>query len=91
LSEARDLGVVLLPGMKDIAIGADRVTFSDADGLSHVVEADNVIVAKGATGNLALAESLAAAGFKVHTVGDCNGVGYIEGAIAGAADVAMAI
>jgi 2,4-dienoyl-CoA reductase (NADPH2) len=91
LAEARDLGVALLPGMHDIAIGKDRVTFSDADGQSHVVEADNVIVAKGATGDLTLADSLTAAGFKVHTVGDCNGVGYIEGAIAGAADVAVAI
>ena len=91
LSEARDLGVTLLPGMSNIAIGADRVTFTDADGLNHMVEADNVIVAKGATGNMALADSLTAAGFKVHTVGDCNGVGYIEGAIANAADVAVAI
>ena len=47
LSEARDLGVSFLPGMHDIAIGADRVTFADADGQKHVVEADNVIVAKG--------------------------------------------
>jgi len=91
LAEARDLGVTLLPGMKNIAIGNERVTFDDADGQHHVVEADNVIVAKGATGNLTLADSLKAAGFKVHTVGDCNGVGYIEGAIAGAADVAVAI
>ena len=91
LSEARDLGVTLLPGMKNIAIGNERVTFDDEDGQHHVVEADNVIVAKGATGNLSLADSLKAAGFKVHTVGDCNGVGYIEGAIAGAADVAVAI
>ena len=91
LQEARDLGVALLPGMTNIAIGKDRVTFDDADGQHHMVEADNVIVAKGATGNTALADSLTAAGFKVHTVGDCNGVGYIEGAIAGAADVAVAI
>lgn len=91
LSEARDLGVTLLPGMKNIAIGNERVTFDDEDGQHHVVEADNVIVAKGATGNLTLADQLKAAGFKVHTVGDCNGVGYIEGAIAGAADVAVAI
>jgi len=91
LSEARDLGVSLLPGMKNIAIGNERVTFDDEDGQHHVVEANNVIVAKGAVGNMALADSLKAAGFKVHTVGDCNGVGYIEGAIAGAADVAVAI
>jgi 2,4-dienoyl-CoA reductase-like NADH-dependent reductase (Old Yellow Enzyme family)/thioredoxin reductase len=91
LSEARDLGVTLLPGMHDIAIGDERVTFRDADGQSHVVEADHVIVAKGATGNLTLADNLKTAGFRVHTVGDCNGVGYIEGAIADAADVAVAI
>ncbi len=91
LSEARELGVSLLPGMKNIAIGNERVTFDDADGQHHVVEADNVIVAKGAVGNTTLADSLRDAEFKVHTVGDCNGVGYIEGAIAGAADVAVAI
>ena len=91
LSDARELGVTLLPGMKNIAIGNERVTFDDEDGQHHVVEADNVIVAKGATGNQTLADQLKAAGFKVHTVGDCNGVGYIEGAIAGAADVAVAI
>jgi 2,4-dienoyl-CoA reductase-like NADH-dependent reductase (Old Yellow Enzyme family) len=91
LADARDLGVALLPGMKNIAIGKDRVTFDDGDGQHHMVEADNVIVAKGAVGNLTLADSLKDAGFTVHTVGDCNGVGYIEGAIAGAADVAVAI
>ena len=44
-----------------------------------------MIVAKGAEGDLALAEDLKAAGFKVHAIGDANGVGYIEGAMRGAA------
>jgi hypothetical protein len=46
-----------------------------------------VIVAKGATGSTALADQLRAAGFAVFTAGDCNGVGYIEGAMRGAANV----
>jgi 2,4-dienoyl-CoA reductase-like NADH-dependent reductase (Old Yellow Enzyme family)/thioredoxin reductase len=91
LSEARDLGVVLLPGVSDIAITDAGVTYKDADGKAQFGAADNVIVAKGAKGDLSLADTLTAAGFKVHTVGDCNGVGYIEGAIASAADVAVAI
>ena len=52
---------------------------------------DNVIVATGATGDATLPEALDAAGFKVHSIGDCTGVGYIEGAIEDAADLAMAL
>ncbi len=91
LADARELGVALLPGMRDIAIGEDGVSYTDEGGQTHVLPADHIIVAKGAHGDLALAEQLEAAGFSVHTVGDCNGVGYIEGAIASAADVAVAI
>jgi succinate dehydrogenase/fumarate reductase flavoprotein subunit len=43
--------------MKNIAIGKDRVTFDDGDGQHHMVEADNVIVAKGAVGNLTSSSS----------------------------------
>jgi hypothetical protein len=67
------------------------VTFKDAEGKPQLSPADNIIVAKGAKGDLSLADSLTAAGFKVHTVGDCQGVGYIEGAMHSAADVAVAI
>jgi hypothetical protein len=40
---------------------------------------------------LDLAEALRATGFKVHTAGDCNGVGCIDGAMSSAAEIAMAI
>jgi 2,4-dienoyl-CoA reductase-like NADH-dependent reductase (Old Yellow Enzyme family)/thioredoxin reductase len=91
LADARELGVVLLAGKRDIAIGDSGVAYADEDGSTHLLPADHIIVAKGAHGDLALANALEAAGFSVHTVGDCNGVGYIEGAIAAAADVAVAI
>jgi hypothetical protein len=55
------------------------------DGAAHSVPADHVIVAKGARGDATLADSLRAAGFAVTEVGDGTGVGYIEGAIRGAA------
>ena len=49
------------------------------------------VVAKGATGDTTLAETLRVAGFIVHTAGDCNGVGYIEGAMESAAELARII
>lgn len=91
LAEARELGIALLPNARDIAIGDGHVTYVNANGQTRTLAADHVIVAKGAKGDLALAEQLKAAGFKVHTVGDCNGVGYIDGAIGSAAEVALAI
>ena len=38
-----------------------------------------------------LADELGDAGFTVHSIGDCTGVGYIEGAIEAAAEVAVTI
>jgi len=60
------------------------VSFTDAGGAARTVEADHVIVAKGATGDSSQAEAFRAAGLRVHEVGDGTGVGYIEGAMRGA-------
>jgi hypothetical protein len=76
--------VGLHAGASGIAIGKDAVTFTAADGSTQSVAADTVIVAKGAAGDLTLAESLEAAGFTVHAIGDATGVGYLEGAMRGA-------
>ena len=84
LSELHDHGVAMHAGASDVRITADAVQFSAA-GEAHVVPADNVIVARGARGDLTLAGQLEAAGFAVQSIGDCTGVGYIEGAIRGAA------
>ena len=84
MAELAEHGVGLHAGAGGIAIGKDAVTFTGADGSARSVEADTVIVAKGATGDLTLAEGLEAAGFTVHAIGDATGVGYIEGAMRGA-------
>lgn len=86
LAELKEHGVALMGGAREIAIGDDAVKFVDSAGTEHSVAADQVIVAMGAIGDTALAERLRGAGFNVETVGDCNGVGYIEGAIRGGAN-----
>lgn len=84
LDELREHGVGLFPGATDIAIGKNDVRFRNAEGEESAIPADHVIVAQGATGDLHLAEILQAHGLRVFTVGDCDGVAYIEGAIRGA-------
>lgn len=91
LAELKEHGVVLATGAQDIAIGKAAVTWTDEAGVAQSAPADTVIVAKGAEGDLSLADSLKAAGFTVHAIGDAGGVGYIEGAMRGAAEVVSAI
>ena len=41
----------------------------------------------GAGANPTVADELRSAGLNVHAFGDCTGIGYIEGALRGAADL----
>ncbi len=85
VDECRRLGVAMVTGAADFAIGDHVVSYRNEGGQVRTIRADTVIVAKGATGNPSLAETLAAKGATVHLVGDCQGVGYIEGAMRDAA------
>ena len=91
LQELTEHGVSLRGGSSNIAITPEAVTFAGQDGAPQSVPADTVIVARGATGDLSLAQKLEAAGFNVHAIGDANGVGYIEGAMRGAYEVVREI
>ena len=91
LSELREHGVALHGGVSAIAIGDKAVAFTDDAGERQSAAADHVIVAMGATGDLVLAERLRAEGFVVEVAGDCTGIGYIEGAIRGAANAVTAL
>lgn len=91
LQELREHGVELCGGASAIAIGKDAVTFTDHAGEARSVPADTVIVAKGAEGDLTLAEALRDAGFAVTAIGDAGGVGYIEGAMRGAYEAVRAL
>ncbi len=87
LTELKEHGVEMFPAATDITIEADAVSFTARDGTTLKAAADHVIVAKGADGDLTLANRLRESGFSVRTIGDANGVGYIEGAMRGAYQV----
>ena len=91
LDELPLTGITLLAGASDIAIDNKAVTFIAADGTAQALSADTVIIAKGAETNTGLYDDLIAAGLNAHMVGDCQGVGYIVGAVRNAADVAAQI
>jgi 2,4-dienoyl-CoA reductase-like NADH-dependent reductase (Old Yellow Enzyme family)/NADPH-dependent 2,4-dienoyl-CoA reductase/sulfur reductase-like enzyme len=91
LEDLAEHGVSLRPGASDIRIGSRSVSFRDSTGEMRETPADHVIVAKGAHADGRLADVLRAEGFDVHACGDCAGVGFIEGAIRGAADVVTRI
>jgi len=91
LAELGEHGVGLHRGVSNVVIEQNTVTFCDAEGTHQTVPADNVIVARGAEGDLSLADAFATAGFAVHPIGDACGVGYIEGAMRGAAQAVRAI
>lgn len=91
LDELHELGVTLHNKATRISVGERAVSYRNQRGQVRTLAADHVIVAKGATGDTALAEQLRGEGLSVHTIGDCNGVGYIEGAMASAADLVAAI
>jgi len=89
--ELKALGVSMRPGHTDIAIEAKSVVARDQDGARVELPADTVIMAKGARGDLSIATRFEQAGYSVQSIGDCTGVGYIEGAIRSAALAARAL
>lgn len=91
LDELRHDGVTLHPGADDIRIGEKSVHFMTKEGVPTDAKAETVIIAKGAETNTGLYDELVSAGIEAHMVGDCQGVGYIIGAVRNAADVAARI
>lgn len=91
LAELRQAGVTLLPGAREWEIGEGIVSYVNWRHQTRTIACDHVIIARGAMGDLTLAEQLRAAGFAVHVAGDCRGVGYIEGAMRSAAEIAQLI
>lgn len=87
LEELDDLGVVVINKADEISINDQAVTYISKKGEHSSIDADHVIVAKGATGNTSLAEAFKDAGIKTHVIGDCDGVSYIEGAMEAAAEL----
>jgi NADPH-dependent 2,4-dienoyl-CoA reductase/sulfur reductase-like enzyme len=81
LHELREHGVTLLTGHTVLSIESDRVRAVAGGGEPFEVLADHVILAEGVVPDPAAIGRLAARR-PVWTIGDCQEVGYIEGAIA---------
>jgi NADPH-dependent 2,4-dienoyl-CoA reductase/sulfur reductase-like enzyme len=91
LHELREMGVNLHMETKVESIGEGEMTLVSSEGERKTLETDSVIIATGVQQNLSLASDLRALGCEVHLVGDCSGVGYIEGAMRDAAGIAWDI
>ena len=91
LHELRELGVALISDASEIVVGDHEVHYRNYRGQLRAVDAEQVIVALGAAGDSALVEQLRARNISAHSIGDCNGVGYIEGAMESAAELAVAL
>ena len=90
LYELRRHDVALIGNARVEAVTDDGVVY-ETGGERRTSAADSVIVAVGTRENRALAESLDGLGAEVYLIGDCERVGYLEGAIHDAARVARAI
>jgi 2,4-dienoyl-CoA reductase (NADPH2) len=91
LYELREGGVTMLTAVRVEEITDGAVVYLTADEERQSTPADSVIIASGAIANHELAEELAGAVSKLHVLGDCGGIGYIEGALMDAARVARMI
>jgi 2,4-dienoyl-CoA reductase (NADPH2) len=81
LTELRERGVRLLAGARVEAIGEESVVFRGGEGEPQSLPVDSVVLATGMQESRALAEALEGTETELHLLGDCSGVGYIEGAI----------
>ncbi|MEH6585406.1 MAG: FAD-dependent oxidoreductase [Halioglobus sp.] len=90
LEELKELSVVMINNTRLKAVNG-RSLILECQGSEVEIEADTVILASGACGDLSLAELSRAAGVETHVAGDCEGVAYLEGAIRSAHAVANKI
>lgn len=91
LHNLREHNVALEKNVRITGIGKTSVSYTDAQGNSHDVAADSVVLATGAETNHDLADRLAASGVEVVNIGDGNDVAYIEGALRSAMQAAIAL
>ena len=91
LDNLRQHGVTMLTQVQIEHIDARAVHYRTQDGDGLQVVADSVVLAVGAGPNPALADELASSGLPIHRLGDSHALGYIEGALRSATEVALKI
>ncbi len=88
MHELEKLGVRSLPSTSVLEIEENAVLTQHPDRGVELVRADNVILAVGTVPNSTLHESLLEAGTAAHLIGDAGGIGYLDGAIGEASELA---
>jgi 2,4-dienoyl-CoA reductase-like NADH-dependent reductase (Old Yellow Enzyme family)/NADPH-dependent 2,4-dienoyl-CoA reductase/sulfur reductase-like enzyme len=88
--ELREHGVVMHRNVDLKEITSSSVKF-EIDGTAQQVETDQVIITMGAKPDTSLADAIRGMGIETIAVGDCQQVGYIEGAILGGRTAALSI
>jgi 2,4-dienoyl-CoA reductase-like NADH-dependent reductase (Old Yellow Enzyme family)/thioredoxin reductase len=91
LHELREAGVELLRKTRCEEILDDAVILADGSGETRTLAVDSVILAIGTVENRGLADAIASLGGEVHLIGDCTGVGYLDGAFQDAARLGRAL
>jgi len=90
IHELREHGAELICNAQISEITSDSVHYS-LDSEHHKLPSEQVVIAMGAAPNLSLSTALATAGIETLSIGDCQEVGYIEGAIRSARQAAQSI
>ena len=90
LEELKQLSVVMINHTRLLRVSG-RQLLIECQGNEVEIEADTIILASGARGDLDLAERIRRMGYETHVAGDCAGVGYLEGAMRSAHQVATAV
>lgn len=80
LNDLREHGAELVAEAEVLEVTSMQVRYRQND-IDRAVDADCVVVASGLVGDESVAQRLRAAGVDPVTIGDCTGVGYLEGAI----------
>ena len=80
LTDLRSHGAELLANADVLEVTPTQVRYRHNDS-DHAVDADCVVVASGLTGDQSVTRQLRAAGLDPAAIGDCTGVGYLEGAM----------
>ena len=91
LDNLNDHNVPMLTHCTVTSIDKDQVHYQDKDGNAHSIPANSVVLAVGASPDHSLANSLTSHGFNTVTIGDCDTLGYIEGALSSATNAALAL
>ncbi|MFT5889208.1 MAG: 2,4-dienoyl-CoA reductase-like NADH-dependent reductase (Old Yellow Enzyme family) [Zhongshania sp.] len=88
LHQLKEHGVDLRRKATVREITADRVVFNQGESEDQVF-ADNVIIALGAEPDNELQQQFANLNVELHSIGDCAEIGYIEGAMHSARELAV--